>query len=404
MIIISVAPVSAEVVWDHELTDNADDVISPIEPNIKLSDKGQIDILSASATGDGDDLNITLTLAGARSTEDTIYRVIIVCDGDDAKTYTFSYLPFAGFGIEGPSLFDDDPEVHISADAKNISWIIPKDLVSATEKVEVTRAEAEIHAGFSNYVDSAPDEGTGGNGGNGGGGSDDPINVRVDIEFKKVEQVRYTIEIVIEGEDAKGLRGEFDSDVDGTVTQGEYDQHIEFKQLEMVSWNSTSIKLNDRKHQSRSMTFELQGMVGSATSTSPVTQVVVVDVFFAEPVEAGTHTYSDFLSTSDNGGDMWDVTADSLWTMSAPTGWKFKTDDWSSGLKTYLGAGGTTVTLSGLQMQSDWNTTMGVMNSFVITEKAPTDVDDESPGFGVAITMAGLLTVMMLAVAYRRKR
>ncbi|MCK4971090.1 MAG: hypothetical protein KAS77_11195, partial [Thermoplasmata archaeon] len=62
----------------------------------------------------------------------------------------------------------------------------------------------------------------------------------------------------------------------------------------------------------------------------------------------------------------------------------------------------TTVTMSGLQMQSDWNTSMGVMSSLVITEKGGDGEEEESPGFGTSIVMLGLLSAMALAGLGRR--
>ena len=403
MMILSVAPAAAEVVWDHTLTDLADDVISVLEPNVKLSDKGEIDILLASIADQGDDINVTLTLAGAHNSEAT-YQVYIVCDGDDAKTYTFSYFPYTEFIIDGFDVFQDSPEAYVSEDGTKLSWVISKDKITATAKVEVSRAESSVLSGMTNYVDSAPDEGNGGNGGNGGSGSGEPVNVQVHIEFVKGEHVRYIIEMVIEGEDAKDKRGEFDTDVDGTVTKAEYDQHIDFYYLTFTSWNDTDIKLNGGNPVTKAMTFELEGVIGSASSTSPVTQVVVLDVKFPEVAEAQTNTYAGFLSSIESAGEMWDVTADSLWLMTATSGWKYKTDDWPSDLKTYLNSKDTTVTMSGLQMQSDWNTTMGVMSSLVITEKGGDGdgEEEESPGFGASIVLLGLLSAMALAGLGRR--
>jgi hypothetical protein len=103
---------------------------------------------------------------------------------------------------------------------------------------------------------------------------------------------------------------------------------------------------------------------------------------------------------------MWDVTADSLWQMSAPPGWKFKTGDWPEDMKTFAGSGGTTLVISGLQMQASWNTTMGTVSSIIITEKAGGDDGDgeESPGFGIAISMAGLMLALILAVTSKGRK
>lgn len=397
MMIMSLAPASAEVVWDHTLTDPSGDVISVLAPGTPVTGREEVDILSASARGEGDVMNVSLVLAGARNA-DANYEVRITVDGDGAKEYTFT-LSFGLFSITGYDLVEDDPRSSVSADGRTISWLVEKARVTVTEGVEVTHAQAQLSAGITNYVDTAPDEGNGGNGGN-GGGSDGPINVRVEIQFKRVDRVVQTIEMLIEGEDAKDLRGEFDSDVDGTVTRAEYDQHIEFFHLEFASWNSTDLKLDGASHESKVMTFELLGVVGSSTSTSPVTQVVVLDITFPQVEEGATHTYAGSLS-GDRGGDMWDVTADSLWTMSAPSGWRFKAEDLPQGVKTYLGGGGSTITLSGLQMRADWNESVGAVNALVITEKAEGGEED-APGFGAVLGTTAILAAV--ATLHRRRR
>jgi hypothetical protein len=395
---LSLAPASAEVVWDHTLTDPSGDVISVLAPGTPVTGREEVDILSASARGEGDDMNVSLVLAGAHDA-DANYEVRVTVDGDGTKEYTFT-LSYGVFSINGYDLVEDDPRSSVSADGRTISWLVEKARVTVTEGVEVTHAQAMLPSGITNYVDTAPDEGNnGGNGGN-GGGSEGPINVRVETLFKRVDRVVQTIELVIEGEDAKDLRGEFDSDVDGTVTRTEYDQHIEFFHLEFASWNSTDIKLDGNSHESKVMTFELEGVVGSSTSTSPVTQVVVLDITFPQVDEGATHTYSGSL-LGDRAGDMWDVTADSLWTVSAPSGWRFKAEELPEGVKTYLGGGGSTITMSGLQMRADWNGSVGAVNALVITEKAGGG-DEDAPGF--AAPMAAFALLAVLVASSRRRR
>jgi hypothetical protein len=404
MLVLSLPTASAAVSWDHTLTDPGDDVISVLDPKTQLSDRGEVDILSASVKEQGDDVNVTLELAASMNNEAT-YQVMLTCDDDDGKTYTFSHLPFTGFIIDGPGLTENDPETYVSADGKLMSWVLPKSKVSATQKVEVTHVESSHLTGMTNYVDTAPDEGgNGGNGGNGGGTSD-PINVHHRIEMVELQNVRYTIEITLEGQDAKDVRAEFDMDVDGTVTKAEYDQHIGFHYLEKGSWNSTKLKLDGDSYKTKAMTFEIQGLIGSASSTAPVVQVAVIDVRFDEPEEDATHTYADFISTSEKAGDMWDVTADSQFTLEAPDGWRFKDSELPAGAKTYLTSKGTVITLSGLQMQTDWNASVGAMTSFVIAEKADGSDEEESPGFGAVISVAAVLAASsMAAIAGRRRR
>jgi hypothetical protein len=400
-LMMTLSTASAEVTWEHALTDPGDDVVSVLEPTVKLSDRGEVDILSASISEQGDDLNVTLTLAGARSSEGN-YEVTVTCDGDEAKDYTFTYS-FGVFSITGPDLVVNDPEGHLSLDLKSISWVLAKEDLTVSEGVEVTHAQAMVFSGMTNYIDTAPDEGNGGGNGNGGGGSEGPVNVQVTIEMVQISHVRYTIQVATEGEDAKDLRGEFDLDVDGTVTKEEYDQHITFFHLTYGSWNSTDLELDGEVPTRRAMTFELEGIVGSSTSTAPVTQVVTLDVRFNEPEEATSHTYADFMSSSDRAGDMWDVTADSLWTMSAPSGWRFKTDDWPSGAETFLGSKGSTIALSGLQMRSDWNETVGLMNSVVVTEKGQ-QTEEDSPGFGAVVSVTGVMLASAVLIIARRRR
>ncbi|UCC92203.1 MAG: hypothetical protein JSW25_05880 [Thermoplasmata archaeon] len=399
MMLISVGPATAEVVWDHTLADDADDVESTLEPNVHLSDRGYIDILSASVAGQGDDVNVTLTLNDAWDS-DAIYEVRVTGDDDDAKEYIFM-VSRGIVSVNGPGLVEDNPTIYVSADGEEISWVVEKAKFDVTQKLEVTFVQTFDFSGMSQYVDTAPEDG-GGNGGGNGGGSSGPVSVQAHVEFRKLEHVRYTIEVTIEDDDARALRGQFDTDVDGTVTQSEYDDQIGFEYLLHGSWNSTDIKLNGKRSQTRSMGLEFQGLVGSATSSAPITKVVVLDVMFAEPVAAGTHTYADFVSSSESAGDMWDVTTDSLWQMSAPDGWKFKTAEWPEDLKTYANSKGTSVSMSGFQMRSDWNTTMGVMTTLVMTEREPDNVEDETPGFALVPMVTALGIVALVVLARRR--
>lgn len=399
LLLLTCPTASADVAWDHTLTDGAGDVVDVLEPTNPVPDRGEVDILSAIAAGEGDDLNVTLVLAGAYSPQAT-YQVTVNADGDDSKDYFFSYAS-GQFTIDGYDLAEPQPVHHVSADGTHLSWLVAKARVSVATGLEVTHAEAHLFAGLTNYVDTVGE--AGGNGGD-GGGDGEPTNLRAELEFVDVNRVVYSFEIAVTGDDAKDLRGEFDTDVDGTVSKAEYDQHMGFLQLNFASWNTTDLELDGDGPISKEMTIELDGVIGSASSTAPVTQVVVLELRFAEPREASSHTYEGILSSTEAAGEMWDVTADSLWVMTAPPGWRFSTDGWPSDLRTYLGAGGTMVTLSGLQMQSGWNASMGAIGSLTISEKASGDgEEEESPGFGLAMVVPALLAVPIV-FAVRRKR
>jgi len=398
LLLLACPTASADVAWDHTLTDDASDVVDVLEPANPVPDREEVDILSANAAGEGDDLNVTLVLAGAYSPQAT-YQVTVNADGDDSKDYFFSYAS-GHFTIDGYDLTEPQPVHHISADGTHLSWLVAKARVSVAAGLEVTHAEAHLFAGLTNYVDTVGE--AGGSGGN-GGGDGEPTNLRAELEFVEVNRVVYSFEIAVTGDDAKDLRGEFDADVDGTVSKAEYDQHMGFLQLNFASWNTSDLELDGDGPISKGMTLELEGVIGSAGSTAPVTQVVVLELRFAEPRESSSHTYEGILSSTEAAGEMWDVTAESLWVMTAPPGWRFGTDGWPSDLRTYLGSGGTTVTLSGLQMQSGWNASMGAIGSLTITEKGGGgEEEEEAPGPGPVAAVSAMLVATSITVRRRR--
>jgi hypothetical protein len=403
IMLLASAPATAEVVWDHELTDPAGDVISVLDPANPVSGQEGVDILSASVADQGDDVNVTLSLGGHYDSDAT-YQVTVVTDGDEAREYTFTYN-FGFFSINGFDLVEDDPSSFISADGKLVSWVVAKDKITAAEKLEVTGAQASVFGGISNYVDTAPDSGGGNGGGNGGGGGVEPLSILRTVEVIDLTHVQVTTDEVVSGDDAKSLRGEFDTDVDGSVSQAEYDQHIGFFLLEYITWNGTDMTLDDQDADRTVLKVEFLGIIGTTTSTAPVTKRVVLDIWFPEVEKATSHKYEGDMSGGDEVGDLWHVTSDSQWLMTLPSDWKFETRGFHPDLIAYLNEEDTKITIPGTDMQTNWNASMGGMEGLFIEKRTggdDSDGDGDSPGFSAVLVVAGVLVAVIVTAVRRR--
>ena len=161
LMLVPLATVSAEVSWQHQLTDGTDDVRNLITQE-NATDRSGLDILAGSIAEQGDDLNVTITLAGAYDSQ-AAYTLEVECDGDDGRIYSFTYLNDR-FAIEGPDLSDGQPEAYISADGKALSWVVPKNDISASERTEVSYVETFRLDGLTPFSDTLPDGGGGGGG------------------------------------------------------------------------------------------------------------------------------------------------------------------------------------------------------------------------------------------------
>ncbi len=397
--IVLVAPMSlatAEVSWTHQLTDGTDDVRNVLT-NTNVTGMDGLDITSGSISEEGSDLNVTLTLAGAYD-PDATYTMEVTCDGNDDRTYTFTYLD-ERFTINGPGLSGDQPEAYVSGDGTQLSWVVGKDQLSANERTEVSYVETFRLVGITPFSDTLPD---GGGGGGGGGATGDAVHMLVRTEIVSIDHVRSIVQVVVDDEDARSLRAEFDSDGDQTVTQVEYDQHMELFHLTLSSWNSTDLTLDGVASNKKVMTVAFEGMVGRTDSSSPVSQVVTLDIHFPEVAKKGTHTYSGDLAGGGNAGEMWHVTPDSLYTLVIPMGWTFDESGPHINLD-YVDENGRKFTMTGNQMRAEWNATMGQMLSLSITEADDIGADgEESPGFGFLLAGIAIIGGMIVASAWKR--
>ena len=392
------ATVSAEVSWQHQLTDGTDDVRNLIIQE-NVTDKGGLDILAGSITEQGDDLNVTITLAGAYDTQAT-YTLEVECDGDAGKVYAFTYLNDR-FAIEGPDLSDGHPEAYISADGKLLSWVVPKDDISASDRTEVSYLETFRLEDLTPFSDTLPDGG-GGSGG-GGGSTGDARTIQVLTDVIKVDHVRTTLRMAVDGTEAASLRSEFDSDSDSMVSKAEYDQHIGLFHLTLATWNHTDMTLDGKEADRTVMSVSFDGLLGAVGSSSPISQVITLDIYFPRPSDSSDHSYSADLVNPGNAGEMWHVTPASSFTITLPKGWTFATSGWPEGLDAHLDSDARSLSMSGTEMHDNWNATMGGLTTISIAKgSGGDDGDDESPGYG-ALAAGMAIIVGMVALSIRKR-
>ncbi len=398
MMLAPLATVSAEVSWQHQLTDGTDDVRNVITQE-NATDGTGLDILAGSITEPGDDLNVTISLAGAYDAQ-AAYTLEVTCDGDDGVVYTFTYLNDQ-FAIEGPGLSDSQPEAYISVDGKAISWVVPKDDISASDRTEVSYVETFRLEGITPFSDTLPDGG-GGSGG-GGGPSGDAMNLQVLTEIVKVDHVRTTVAMAVDEAEAASLRSEFDSDGNTMVSKEEYDQHIGLFYLTLATWNHTDATLDGGEADRTVMSISFDGLLGDIASSSPVSQVITLDIYFPKPADSAGHSYSNDLVNPGITDQIWHVTASSSFAITLPKGWTFETLGWPQGLDAHLDPDGRSLSMSGTEMHENWNATMGGLTTISIVEGGDDgDGDGESPGYGALA--AGMAIIVGMAALALRKR
>jgi hypothetical protein len=180
LLVAPLASVSAAVDWSSELVDVSGDVRSTSTGSIVEGHEG-IDIVSVSITDQGNDINLSMVLAGAFEAEAN-YQVTAIADGDDGKMYDFTYS-FSVFTVTGHDMVEDDPETYVSSDGTVVSWMLPKSQVTASSSLELKSAESMLLVGITNNFDTVPDESVGPGNGNGGGGDDNDDEKKVTPGF-----------------------------------------------------------------------------------------------------------------------------------------------------------------------------------------------------------------------------
>ena len=395
--------VAAEVAWTDEVTDPAGDVV--VRPP-GASPEASADILSVSLGEEGDNMTVTMTLAGKKADLGS-YNVTVIADGDDAKWYEFT-LVFSLVTVTGHDLPTGTVDVTYSEDKKTIIWTLPKSEVSAETEVDIRGSRAMVtQLTGSAHMDDAPDLYDPGNG-NGGEKNEttEPTKITILWEVIELTHVRVTTELYVQGDDADDLRESFDSNEDGTVSQAEFDALMSYMEDAFAEMNSTNMTLDGKGDNHTAFAMSYKGVVGPVESSADVAMTMVLDIYFDEPVDKDTHTYSpdwdDDGSSNDDDG-MWNVTDDSWFKMTLPSGWEFDTNGWSSDLKGFLNSAGDLLEMTGPDLQADWNATMGGVSGVVIKKVGSGgDDDDDSPGFGAAAAMVAASVALLVALGRRR--
>ena len=404
LLTIATILVAAEVDWTDEVTDPAGDVIvaPPGTPP-----EASADILSVSLGEEGENMTVTMALAGENAGLFGSYNVTVIADGDDAKWYEFKLLS-SFVTVTGHDLPSGTADVNYSEDKKTIIWTLPKSEVSATSEVEVHGSMAmATQLSGSAHIDYAPDLYVPGNG-NGGEKNEttEPTKITILWEVINLTHVRNTMKMYVQGDDADDMREDFDTNEDGTVTQAEFDQLMAYMGNAFDEMNSTNMTLDGMSSDHTAFTFTYEGVVGTVESGADVVMTLVLDIYFVEPEDKDTHTYGNDWDDDDGSSDddgMWNVTDDSWFKMTLPSGWEFDTKGWSSDLKGFLNSAGDMLEMTGTNLQADWNATMGGVSGVVIKkEGSGGDDDDDSPGFGTATALVATSVALLIALARRR--
>ncbi len=425
MLLSSAINAAGDVDWTDEATDPQGDVRNSLD-NI-VTGRDDIDILSVRVTETAADLNITLRLAG-RYNATADYTIDLLADG--AAGYRLAWN--GTFAATGPAGAVITVAGHLSRDGTTISWVMAKSSVAATTCVRVDEAEAklappgamvcnDIAKGTPQYDEVQL-----------------PKSISVRIVYEKLHLRNVTVKVVYEGANASAVRAKLDIDADGTVSPVEASAYAtEVTGLFIREARLPNSTLDGRSVRRVSYGFDIQGAEGEVAGTAPVQFTMMQTMEFPLPETRGSHVYF-FVSAIggdepwdnkalgddpwgdeciggdepwDNvflggvvpwgaqaiGGDEpWDNKANVVFTLEAPDGWRFVTDDWPAGLADHLNSEGDVLEMDAAATASSYASTMGRMNMLTFEELS----DDEDGGFipsnGAMLTLVAVGTTAML--------
>ncbi len=382
--------VAAEVDWTDEVTDPAGDV-EDMGGNITAFPAA--DILSVSVTEEGDNVNITMELAGEYNSSGT-YTISVSADGAD-DTYDFSRIFFIGFTASDPGGDTMDVDGYYSADGKTLSWVVAKADIAATESFEIELAMtmvADFTGGGPTVMDYA---------GMGVIPSEFPVPDSMDIvmSMPKLHMLQMKVTITYKGEDAKTYRMLLDEDQDGTITQAEVDSWLEdIEADEDMDPSEANVTLDGNDPTAMDSEYDIVGATGAADSTADFKMEVKMSLTFPKVKDKDTHevVFQDPFGEDFIGGDEpWENEFDMSIKLQAPDGWTFKGGSLPSKMKSYLNDDGDEVSMNTADIEKDWNNTFADLQKFTIEK------EDEGPGFGLVLTVA---TATVAAFAVRRRR
>jgi PGF-CTERM protein len=382
--------VTGEVDWTDEVTDPADDVE---DTEGTVMDFPGADILSVSIAEDGDDINVTMVLAGEYNSSGT-YTISVSVDGSD-DTYDFTRMFFLGFSVSDPSGDMVDMDGYYSADGKTISWVVAKADIAATTSFEIEMAMSmvmDITGGGPTVMDYA---------GMGTIPTEMPVpdSMEMVLSMPKLHILQMKVTITFKGEDADTYRMMIDSDSDGTVTQTEVDSFLDdIMDDEDMNASEANVTLDGEDPTDMDSDYTIEGAKGAVESGADFKMVMTMKLTFPKPEDKDTHEIAfkepfgeDFIG----GDEPWENEFDMTIKLQAPDDWTLKGDSIPETMKDYLNEDGDEVSMDAEDIEKDWNNTFADLRKFTIEKK------DEGPGFGLVIAVTAA-TVAAFVVRRRR--
>ncbi len=427
--------VAGDVDWADEATDPPRDVRD--NSGNLATDREDVDILSVRVKPVGTDLNVTLTLAGGYNAT-AEYAIDLLAD----ETTAYQLAWKTRFSAAGPGGLVITVTGYISLDGKTMSWIVAKSSFTATSTFRVQKAEAKLAIpGALMYTDTvegtppSPEE------------VQIPKSIKVRVLFDELHRRNVTVTVTYEGANATAVREKLDLDADGVVSPTEATAYTTtVKQRIAQETSLTNGTLDGKKATQVSYGFELQGAEGNVLGSTPVQFLMMQTLVFAPPETKSIHVYifdhgegvggdepwdnefsrdtpwgdefiggdepweNTFIGGEDpwgeeavGGDEPWDNKVDVIFRVEAPTGWRFVTRDWPSGMSDHVESDGSVLDMDASATHSSYATTMGKLNKLTLEEVKEDDDGGFIPGLGapLALTSMALLVTVLLA---RRRR
>ncbi len=382
--------VAAEVDWTDSVTDPAGDAEADGTANPARTDA---DILSVSITEDGDDLNITMVLAGEYNSNGT-YTVSVEVDGD--KSFSFSRYLMLGFSAMDDDMNPISVDGYYSEDGTTLSWVVAKTDLDATSKVEIEYAMAmivDMMGTEPTYTDYA---------GFGGAGSFPmPGSMDVLMYMPKLNKLEMKATMVYKGDNASSFRELMDGDSDGTVSAAEVDAfEDDMGGDDDANVSEANVTLDGKDPTDMVWDYSIEGAQGAVDSTEDVKIKTIVTLTFPEVEDKDSHEIAFDEPFGDDFMDIGEMTGAEGFHMTfklrAPDGWTLKGGSLPAKMKDYLNDDGDEVMLEGDDLVDDWNATFGKMQTFTIEKSNGT------PGFGLTLALGA--TLLAALVVSRRRR